>query len=212
KLELNGKQSFDLIVYKASETVNIATPDYSSQYTDLDYIYLIGYMTEWMVPSEINSELYSQYRLEKVEPAVFKGTFYCPADPAVNPDSPEAQFRFMTKLLGWTSDTSLGSGEPDFNSVPVSFIGDTATSDIVERGLSNWCLPDWTTGGYVTMTVNLNTLQLTLKKETSGVESVETEEQTDVRWFDMTGNRVLNPVHGLYIKVSGTKANKVMVK
>ncbi len=47
--------------------------------------------------------------------------------------------------------------------------------------------------------------------KSSGVEGIAVEEGTAI-WFDLNGNRVVNPEKGLYIKVVGSKATKVIVK
>lgn len=45
----------------------------------------------------------------------------------------------------------------------------------------------------------------------TGVEDVETAEDAETVWYDLQGNRVVNPDKGIYIKVTGNKAEKVML-
>ncbi len=46
---------------------------------------------------------------------------------------------------------------------------------------------------------------------TSAVNGIEAD-SADAIWFDLQGNRVANPEKGLYIKVAGKKATKVIIK
>lgn len=51
-----------------------------------------------------------------------------------------------------------------------------------------------------------------LSSITTGVEDVVVADEDNAEYYDMTGRKVSNPVSGLYIRVSGLKAEKVLVK
>ena len=64
-----------------------------------------------------------------------------PKNAAPNPDSPDdaSQFRFFTKLAGWSPDFSFGSNESDFYCLPITDKWTAGYSgDIVDKGLGNW--------------------------------------------------------------------------
>lgn len=50
------------------------------------------------------------------------------------------------------------------------------------------------------------------KGETSGIDTIEADNDAGVEYFNIQGIRVANPVNGLYIRHQGTKAEKVYVR
>ncbi len=45
----------------------------------------------------------------------------------------------------------------------------------------------------------------------SGVETIDADENAEVKYYDLQGNKVVAPVKGLYIRVAGDKATKVIL-
>lgn len=69
--------------------------------------------------------------------------------------------------------------------------------------------------GKTPIKVDLKNMKLSLseyKPISTGIESIEVEENATVRYFNLQGVEVSNPANGIYIRVSGNKATKVVVK
>ncbi|MCM1066688.1 MAG: SusF/SusE family outer membrane protein [Muribaculaceae bacterium] len=76
-----------------------------------------------------------------------------------------------------------------------------------------WSVSD---DGNYTVTVNTLANKIDIAKYTgssTGIENVEVEQGTDCPelYYDLTGRRVLNPSRGVYIRVQGTDARKVLL-
>lgn len=65
--------------------------------------------------------------------------------------------------------------------------------------------------GEYTFTIDTNTKTLTVDKGTTSVEAVESADE-DTMYFNLQGQRVANPEHGIYIRVTKNKAEKVMIQ
>lgn len=67
--------------------------------------------------------------------------------------------------------------------------------------------------GETPITIDLNTMKLSFAKHIgTGVEQIEAEENAPVRYYNLQGAEVANPENGLYIRVKGNKAAKVIIK
>ena len=66
-------------------------------------------------------------------------------------------------------------------------------------------------GKTYTVTINLNDNTITIK-EYVGVEGIEAEDNAPAVYYNLQGVKVANPENGVYIKVQGNKASKVLVK
>lgn len=69
--------------------------------------------------------------------------------------------------------------------------------------------------GVTPLTVDLNNMKLSLAKYNpipTGIESIEAEENAPVHYYNLQGVEVANPENGIFIRVSGNKATKVVVK
>ena len=69
--------------------------------------------------------------------------------------------------------------------------------------------------GVTPLTVDLNKMKLSLAKYNpipTGIESIEAEENAPVHYYNLQGVEVANPENGIFIRVSGNKATKVVVK
>lgn len=59
-------------------------------------------------------------------------------------------------------------------------------------------------------TTNINTITVTYEKISDGVENIEVDENAPVEYYNLQGVKVANPESGLYIRVQGNKATKVI--
>lgn len=67
--------------------------------------------------------------------------------------------------------------------------------------------------GETPITINLNTMKLSFAKHIgTAVEQIEVEANAPVRYYNLQGVEVANPGNGLYIRVKGNKAAKVIIK
>lgn len=76
----------------------------------------------------------------------------------------------------------------------------------------NWRAPKI---GTYNVRLNLNSKRLALKEgEMTGVEDIETAEPEDAptRYYNLQGVEVTNPGNGIYIRIAGNKASKVVIK
>lgn len=76
----------------------------------------------------------------------------------------------------------------------------------------NWRAPK--TGNF-NLNLNLNTMHVSLKEgDKTGIEEIEVAETDDAsaRYFNLQGVEIANPENGIYIRVSGNKADKVIIK
>lgn len=214
--------TFDL----ASSTVKVELT-YFGVPVEAEHIYVCGNVVsgevanDFLAPSKVNQETYDKYfRLRKVEPGVFEGTFWVRKDTDnTEPDIDNLpQFRFFYELLGWTNTASLGSYPEDFRCMPVNLSEGPQELDIVNRGLGNWgpcSAPDYVwTPSWVKMTVNVNTMRLRLEKtDNNGVDDIPVDmgvqEET---WYNLQGLKVEKPETGIYIHVIDGKSRLETVK
>ena len=61
-------------------------------------------------------------------------------------------------------------------------------------------------------TTNIGTITVTYNLDGSGIEGVEVEENAPAVYYNLQGVQVANPEAGIYIKVQGGKASKVLVR
>lgn len=181
---------------------------YGSDYSNIDKIYVIGYMSSWIPPIENNASKFPV--LEEVESGIYEGIVSCPVPSASFPDP---HFRFAYALNGWDNPGSIGSSWYDSVPVNVSFADNKYESDITIDGKGNWSLPEWKVEGDVKMRVNLRNLTLTLTNlsENSVTEIGADDENAPVSYYNMQGQRVANPANGIFIRVQGNKSRKVAI-
>ncbi len=110
-------------------------------------IYLIGQPSGW----DINSD--KMYVVETEDGSnIYTGTFNIEADAFM--------FRFYTALGDWDSN-SIGSQQDDS---PLNVLANGNPYEVVVGGKGSWTVPGWT-GGKVTVTLNLNSNEITFTKE-----------------------------------------------
>lgn len=169
-----------------------------------------GVYNGFLTPSFSNKEVYDrEFSLPKVGD-VYQGRFRLESQNDGIYDLPS--FRFFTYLAGWINDYCLGSNESDFYCLPVDLI-DTATLPIVEKGLGNWGINS--PGEWVIFSVDLKNMTVTFQTEAAftGVNEINAENaESQPQWYNMQGIKVDRPTKGIYIKVTGDKREKVVVR
>lgn len=179
--------------------------------TSIENIYLVGNITNWMSPIMGNEDFYNDFKLERVAPAVFEGTFEFVGLEG-DWETPSSQFRFFMELDGWDSSSQLGSGYEDFRMVPINLDLGPYNGYYFMGGKSNWCIVDLWEPKTVTLLVNLNTQEVTFADVQNGVSDVKADAvQGEVRWFNLQGQPVANPTNGIFIKAHGSTVSKVFV-
>ncbi|MDE5774013.1 MAG: hypothetical protein K2H86_06115, partial [Muribaculaceae bacterium] len=177
-------------------------PDYS----DLEAIYLVGYMTNWENPSEANAEVYEQYKLEPAGNGIFRGSFLCPAS-----ESP--YFRFYQVLSGWDGGASIGATLEDYENTPIVVNTDEwSASRFVIGGKGNWALSDWNEDRTVDFEINMASQVLSMIVRPSGINGVEVAPDSEAAYFTLQGVRVAQPTNGIYIKVTSKGSEKVYIR
>ena len=171
-----------------------------------------GVYNGFLTPSLSNKEVYDrEFHLPKAGD-VYQGRFRLASEEELGGSSELPQFRFFTGLGGWTNEYCLGSLEPDFYCLPVDLV-DTATYPIVERGLGNWGIN--TPGEWVIISVDLKNMTVTFQTEEAFTrigEIITDNADSESRWFNIQGIKVDRPANGIYIKVTGDKREKVIVR
>ncbi|MBQ9073976.1 MAG: hypothetical protein IJY30_05945 [Muribaculaceae bacterium] len=60
-------------------------------------------------------------------------------------------------------------------------------------------------------TTNINTITVTYEANKSGIKAISVDENAPVEYYNLQGVKVANPQNGLYIRVQGNKAVKVIL-
>lgn len=164
------------------------TPDVGESHPER--IYLVGAPQGWDITN-------NSMPLEEVSEGVYFGSFDIKAG--------DAMFRFYEFLGSWDN---YSIGAQDWDS-PIDIILDGSYAGIAVNGKGSWNIPDWK-GGKIDMTVDLNTMGVLFSDPEAGVEGIEAD-QADPVFFNLQGIRVDNPHGGIFIKVSGHKAQTVRI-
>lgn len=186
---------------------NVVTTETEVLITDLPYIYLTGYQINWPSPSMANAD--ELIKLYNNGNGIFEEEIECP----YVDDGTLMNFRFYTGLEGWTSTYSLGADYIDFYNLGIDMENTPCTYPIYEQGLSSWCLENWQ-GGKVKMSVDLNTMQLTISNPAAGIDEVETDsaDGSEPIYYNIQGIRIDKPEKGVVIKHQNGKATKMIVR
>ncbi|MDE5551705.1 MAG: hypothetical protein K2I91_00750, partial [Muribaculaceae bacterium] len=151
-----------------------------------------------------NEEFYEQYKLRNEGHGLFTGSFLCPA-------SDDASFLFYTPL----SDMGLypiGASESyEYSPISIS-TGEWANSGIAVGGKGMWALGDCNEDVNVDFRLDLRLCELSMKINSSGVESVDDKYDADITYFTLQGVKVENPSNGIYIKVTAKGSEKVYIR
>lgn len=117
----------------------------------VDKLYLVGEPNGWNIDA-------SSFILKPTESGIYEGTYYIGAN--------QFQFRFYTGLGNWDNG-SLGAG-PNDSGYSITLTNDSYTGSYVS-GKGSWLISGWQ-GGFVQMTVNSNSSQVSFSK-VNGVPS-----------------------------------------
>ncbi|MCM1517138.1 MAG: T9SS type A sorting domain-containing protein [Pseudoflavonifractor sp.] len=131
-------------------------------YNRIPKLYFVGSPHEFMTPIEDNASDYGDWELSRISDCVYEGVFDVDAIDNV-------QFRFMSALRGWTTDTSIGSQAEDFTCTDIPLYNGTAVGNICLQGLGNWSIGAWP-GGSLKFRVDLITCTLTVTNVASGLD------------------------------------------
>lgn len=121
-------------------------------------------------------------------------------------------FAFVTTLgADWTAVNSgdrYGAVSKDGPLVPgVESEFDIFPANISAASCNSWKIP---VGAY-TITADFSTMKVKAVKTSLGIESVEVETEAEPVYYNMQGVRVDKPGCGLYIKITGSKIEKIIV-
>ena len=113
----------------------------------------------------------------------------------------------MTSIVFTTQTTKYGQTLGGFTFTPGSYDSATKTLTLPE-GTTSYSFDVTGTVGFTGITVNY------VSSDTDGVEDVVADSPSDGEdaWYSLQGVRVHNPVPGLYIRVRGGKASKVLIR
>lgn len=199
-IENSNFSKYFLRVYLTYGFLNLTTKEVEIP----EKIYVIGYQNGWATPSTQNE---SQFQiLENTSEGIFEGDINCP-------ESSDMQFRFMSKLEGWASTYSIGSGEDDFSSVPIDmneYKDKPYKSSCCMQGLGNWQLVNWA-GGNLHFKYDLYSNIFSIG-DTSGVSTISVDDIQKVEYYTLQGIKVSEPQNGVYIRVVNGKSEKILIK
>lgn len=161
-----------------------------------------GNPAELYVIGWVNGEQWSPSNgvvLEQVEDGIYKNN-----NVNINggPATGTAYFSIASALGTWddvNAKTRYGATNND------EAIVKDATTAMTTNGNNAWTIE---TGNY-SITVNINDMTMVVSN-TVGIESIETENAAPAVYYNLQGVEVSNPVGGVFIKVQGGKASKVV--
>lgn len=128
-------------------------------------------------------------------------------------------FAFVTALGStgtsddWDTEINLSDryGAPAADT-PIK-LGDSASVTLYAAGIDASASQSWMiTPGVYALTLDLPKMLVSVKNVAAGVEEMEFDENAPVEYYNFQGVRVANPTPGLYIRVQGNKASKVLIK
>ncbi len=112
--------------------------------------------------------------------------------------------------------TAIGADWPDVNAAPRYGAVEEGATPVLGEAIAvaseggatkSWKLA----AGTYNMVLDLANMTLTVTEKTSGIEGIEAENAPAV-YYNLQGVEVENPENGVYIRVQGGKASKVLVK
>lgn len=122
-------------------------------------------------------------------------------------------FAFATKIGATWDQVNEGDryGAPAENT-PLAVGGSAPitlyAANVNASGSQSWEVP----AGLYDITANLVTMQVSLTDPMAAVGEIDMEDDTPVVYFNLQGVRVENPSPGIYIRVQGNKATKVILQ
>lgn len=171
-------------------------------------MYIVGTLNGFKEPSIIFEDFYKDYALKEYEEGIFSGTFVM-GDKFQSDGS--VQFRLFGDLGGWSSRNQIGALYEDFSGLPIYIAAEPYVGGVYFPGQGNWILADITSPTDVTVTYNANTETIRIERDKDGVTDVEADSAVPTRWYNLQGQPVDNPDHGVFIKAKGRQVTKVMI-
>lgn len=180
-----------------------------AEYYNAEKLYVIGYLSEWRPPIENYASFFPT--LERVSDGIYEGTVNFPSTSGMSLTDP--QFRLHYKLNDWGNPGSIGVSYDESNPVNISFTDSQYSSTIITDAKGNWRLPEWKIDGDIKLHVDFNTMTMTLTNlSPNSVKEIESKDMNaPVLYFNLQGQRVINPSNGIFIRVQGAKSEKVIL-
>ena len=100
-------------------------------------------------------------------------------------------------------DFANGTAVSTYKLVIAPLIGEGNLAELIDSG--ELSLSDLEEGTPVTLNICY------CETDPSGVETIDADENAEIKYYDLQGNKVVAPVKGLYIRVAGDKATKVIL-
>lgn len=206
----------DLRVYEDTHSMlsNLIGFDYS----EIDKIYVVGYMSGWKEPIEANASLFPY--LPRIGPGLYEGVVHCPGIPA---GSNNGSFHFAYALNG--SDSKEGCisyyssiyESPDWSQI--GFGNHKYICPIELEKNYDFNITDWELDGDMRMCVDLVNMKATFtnlsQNPDSVTEIISDDDSAPAVFYNLQGQRIdnadaLRP--GIYIIRQGRKARKITVR
>lgn len=123
-------------------------------------------------------------------------------------------FSFITaKGTDWDSEVNQSDRYGAASDMTSYTVGDNAAVTLFKAGVNASAAGSWAVApGKYNVTLDLTTMKMKLANATSSVDDIEAVDEVPALYYNLQGVRVAQPAAGLYIKVSGSKVEKVYVK
>lgn len=123
-------------------------------------------------------------------------------------------FSFITaKGTDWDSEVNQSDRYGAASDMTSYTVGDNAAVTLFKAGVNASAAGSWAVApGKYNVTLDLTTMKMKLANATSSVDDIEAVDEVPALYYNLQGVRVAQPAAGLYIKVSGSKVEKVYIK
>ena len=198
--------TFGLAPYSDNSLTNGSAATMKSQY---DSYYIV---TADLNSSALKTRTYNPNPVEKLYVAC-EGSYN---EMAANADGTFVWFGDLNGNFSITPNTeAYPCYMPATEEVSIPSDGITNSEMVFNATAANNLNNRWSIGESGKYTVKVNPDEMTVsvqKGNTTGIEFIGAdEENTSVIFYDLTGRKVQNPVKGIYIRVQGTTAQKVVI-
>lgn len=143
------------------------------------------------------------------------GGFYTASDVKFeNENTGVCTFSFITaKGTDWDSEVNQSDRYGAASDMTSYTVGDNAAVTLFKAGVNASAAGSWAVApGKYNVTLDLTTMKMKLANATSSVDDIEAVDEVPALYYNLQGVRVAQPAAGLYIKVSGSKVEKVYIK
>lgn len=123
-------------------------------------------------------------------------------------------FSFITaKGTDWDSEVNQSDRYGAASDMTSYTVGDNAAVTLFKAGVNASAAGSWAVApGKYNVTLDFTTMKMKLANATSSVDDIEAVDEVPALYYNLQGVRVAQPAAGLYIKVSGSKVEKVYIK